>query len=72
MKRYLKLSWHLLVITFALYLIRPAEALCKAAKYGSVMFIRCFKDEWSYIFQKDGWKSLELYKGAFDLFKESK
>lgn len=72
MKRYVVLVWHLIVVTIALYLVRPCEALYKAIKYSLTMFGRCFVDEFKDVYSKQGWDSLALYKTAVNRFKEKK
>ena len=72
MKAYGVLVWQFLVITVALYVVRPCEALYKAVKYSLKMFGRCFVDEFRNVYSKEGWDSLTLYKKAIEIFKEKK
>lgn len=61
----LKLIYHVLVITVALYLVRPVECVYHASVEAFDIFIYTFKCKW----EKEGWESLALYKRAWRIFK---
>lgn len=63
--KYIKLAWHIFVITVAMYIIRPIEAFLKSCYAACVAFKYRFIDLWD----KQGWSSLELYKQAWERFK---
>ena len=68
--KYLKLFYHSLVVTFAMYIVRPMEAMYK----GSVKAFFAFKYEFEYYMwdRCEGFSTKELYKAVYKTFKESK
>lgn len=68
--RYLKLFYHMLVITFAMYIVRPVEAVYK----GLIKSFFAFNYEFQH-YMWDNCKDFttkELYKAIYKTFKESK
>ena len=66
--RYLKLFYYILVVTFAMYIVRPAEAVYKGLVKGSVAFKYEF-DHYMWDNCKD-FTTKELYKAVYKTFKE--